>query len=243
MSKKRIKVIACKVMLRQLYRLAAESENIVDILWMEQELHNTPDSMRVWLQKTIDRIEETEQPYDAIVLAYGLCSNGTVGLRAKKTPLIIPRAHDCITLLLGDRRRYAELFEQNSGGVYWYSQGWVECTLMPGKERYDLQYADYLEKYGEDNAQYLMEMEQGWMREYRKAIYIRWPGDGERDEQKTKDAAAYLKWEYEGIQGDTSLLRALVDGPWDEGLFLVLPSGQPVAASNDPTIVKAGSIT
>lgn len=237
----RVKVIACKVMLRQLYRLAAESPNVVDILWMEQELHEKPDDMRKWLQATIDRIEAEEQPYDAIALAYGLCSNGTAGLRTKKTPLVVARAHDCITLLLGDRARYARLFEENSGGVYWYSQGWLESALMPGRRRYELLRKDYVEKYGEDNADYLMEMEQGWMRNYRKAVYIRWPGESGADEQKVQGEADFLTWEFQAVDGDTSLLKGLLDGPWDDGRYLVLPPGTPVAASNDESILKAGT--
>lgn len=239
-KKKRIKVIACKVMLRQLYRLAAESPNTVDILWMEQELHTRPEEMRRWLQATIDRIEETESPFDAIVLAYGLCSNGTTGLRTKKTPLVISRAHDCITLLLGDKNKYARLFEENEGGVYWYSQGWLESSLLPGRERYAALREEYAEKYGEDNADYLMEMEQGWMKNYKKAVYIRWPGESGEEEAHTHSEVDFLKWEFESVPGDVSLLAGLINGPWEEDKYLVLPPGVPVAASNDTGILKAG---
>ena len=39
------------------------------------------------------------------------------------------------------------------------------------RHRYELQLAEYTEKYGEDNAQYLMEVEQTWMKEYSWATY------------------------------------------------------------------------
>ncbi len=236
----KIKVIACKVMLRQLYALAAESENVVDILWMRQELHAEPDNMRAWLQHTIDRIEAEETPYDAIVLAYGLCSNGTAGLRASKTRLVIARAHDCITLLLGSKSTYAKLFEADSGGIYWYSQGWLESADMPGRERYETLYAEYCEKYGQDNAQYLLEMEQSWMRNYHKAVYISWPHEDEKGAEHTHAQAEFLNWTFERVLGDPSLLRDLIGGRWDEERFLVLEPGAPVAAAYDGGIVRAG---
>ena len=50
----------------------------------------------------------TGKGYDAIVLVYGLCNNGIVGLVARDTRVVMARAHDCITLLMGDRQRYLE---------------------------------------------------------------------------------------------------------------------------------------
>jgi len=38
---------------------------------------------------------------------------------------VVPRAHDCITLLLGSKERYAKLFGERPG-TYWYSAGWLE---------------------------------------------------------------------------------------------------------------------
>lgn len=60
----------------------------------------------------------------AVVLGYGLGSNGMVGLRAGVVPLVIPRAHDCISFL-GFRRRYVELFNKRWGTTY-YTSGWLE---------------------------------------------------------------------------------------------------------------------
>ncbi len=235
----RIKVIGCKVLMRQLYALAAASKNTVDILWMKQELHTEPDKMRLALQRAIDRVEQEEAPYDAIVLGYGLCSNGVVGLRARTAPLVMVRAHDCITMLLGSKQRYARLFEEGNGGIYWYSQGWIENADMPSRERYEKIYAQYLAKYGEDNAQYLMEMEQSWMREYQKAVYIRWPGEGDEGDAFTRESARYHGWAYQAEEGEQGLLRDLLDGPWDDPRFLMAPPGTSIAASHDDGILAA----
>jgi hypothetical protein len=83
-----------------------------------------------------------------------------VGLTSRRLPLVIPRGHDCVTLLIGSKERYREYFDTHRG-IYWYSSGWIERTLQPGRERYELTRRHYMETYGEDNAEFLMEMEQG----------------------------------------------------------------------------------
>ena len=169
----RIAVIACKVLLRELYYLSWNSPHIVEIWPVKQGLHCEPDNLRRKLQATVDAIEADEDISDAICLGYGLCSNGVAGISSQKVPIVIPRGHDCITLLLGSKERYRELFDSHSG-VYWYAPGWIEQSHQPGKERYELLYRQYVEKYGEDNAEYLMDMEQNWMKIYNWAIYIDW---------------------------------------------------------------------
>ena len=67
----------------------------------------------------------TRAGYDAILLGYALCGRGTEGLRAGKTQLVLPRAHDCIGLLMGSRQRYQAYFDTHPG-VYFRSPGWVE---------------------------------------------------------------------------------------------------------------------
>ncbi|MBK8050203.1 MAG: DUF1638 domain-containing protein [Anaerolineales bacterium] len=63
--------------------------------------------------------------YDAIILAYGLCGASTAQLIARHTPIVMPRAHDCITLYLGSRDRYQAEFEKHPG-TYWYSADYLE---------------------------------------------------------------------------------------------------------------------
>ena len=49
------------------------------------------------------------------------------GVHAQRCRIAITRAHDCITLLLGSKERYAEYVAQHPG-TYWYSAGWNRCT-------------------------------------------------------------------------------------------------------------------
>jgi len=224
----RLQFITCKVMQREAYFCAARSKNVVDILLMEQGLHDEPEKLRSEVQKALDNTCDIQgRPYDASLLGYGLCSNGIVGLSAK-IPIVAPRGHDCITLLLGSKDKYQEYFDSHRG-IYWYSPGWIESGKQPSKERYEKMLKEYKEKYGDDNAQYLMEVEQKWIKEYDWATYIDW-GFVDSDEYKnyTKRCAEFLHWNYDELKGSPVLMQKLVDGGWDDGEFLVIKPGQKI---------------
>ncbi len=235
----RLQLIACKVLQREVYLCAAGSKNTIDVVFMEQGLHNEPDRLREQVGKALQRTEDKKgRPYDATLLGYGLCSNGIVGLSAK-IPVVVPRAHDCITILLGSKERYKQYFDTHRG-VYWYSTGWIETGTQPGKQRCERLYADYCKKFGEDNAQYLMEAEQNWIKQYQWAIYVDW-GFPNSDAEKifTKECAEFLGWNYDQVKGDPSLLKRLMDGDWGNEDFLVVKPGRKICENvNNHGIIK-----
>ncbi len=224
----RLQFICCKVMQREAYFCGARSKNVVDVVLMEQGLHDTPDELRQEVQKALDNTLDIQgRPYDASLLGYGLCSNGIVGLSAK-IPIVVPRGHDCITLLLGSKEKYQEYFDSHRG-VYWYSTGWIEAGKQPSKERYEKLLAEYKEKYGDDNAQYLMEVEQDWITQYNWATYVDW---GLANTQKYKDyakqCAEFLNWSFDELKGSPALMQRLLDGDWDESDFLLVEPGRKI---------------
>jgi hypothetical protein len=232
--------IVCKVLQREAYLCASRSKHIVDVVLMPQGLHNQPDRLREDVQQALSRVTDMHgHPYDATLLGYGLCSNGVAGVQCG-IPLVIPRAHDCITLLLGSKEAYKEYFDSHHG-VYWYSAGWIEHSLQPGRERREQTHREYVEKYGEDNAEYLMEMEQTWMKEYSRATYIDWGLPASADYRRyTRECADYLGWNFDEVKGNSGLLMKLVNGEWDENEFLVVRPGQKIVPDvNNPGIIKA----
>lgn len=236
---KRFKCITCKVLQREVYFCASHSRNIVDVWLMPQGLHNEPDRLRIEVQKAIHEIQDIQSnSYDAILLAYGLCSNGIVGLNSR-IPLVVPRGHDCITLLLGSKDEYRQYFDSHKG-VYWYSPGWIESETMPGKDRFEKTLAQYTEKYGKENAEYLMEMQEGWMKEYEWATYVHWPQfDDSQYVEYSKQCARFMKWKFDKVEGKSGLIQRMMDGIWDEKDFLVLPPGKTIAEDlTSPGLIK-----
>ena len=234
----RVAVITCAVLDVEVETFKREAPNVVHVELLEQGLHNEPDKLRRELQAAVERVEARPE-VDVIVLGYGLCSRGSEGVFTKRCRMVIARAHDCITLLLGSKERYAEYVAKHPG-TYWYSPGWNKHTPMPGKERYELLRREYVEKYGEDNADFLMESEQHWFKTYDTAAFVHLgAGDVEKELSYTKSCANWLGWKCDLQHGDPALLKALLTGPWDAERFLVLQPGQTFRMTADERVIEA----
>lgn len=243
---KRLKALTCEVMARQVYLAAAYSPHVVDVELFRKGLHNTPNQLRDALQAQIDAASSGN--FDAIVLAYGLCGQSVKGLKARNAPLVVPRAHDCITLYLGSRARYAREFTENPG-TYWFSLDYVERSNMNNglvvlgsnvtSDSMQATYAEYVEKYGKENADYLMEVMGAWQAHYNRAAFIDMGvGDPAATEAEARDFAAKRGWRFERMEGDRDLIRRLIDGDWDAD-FLVVPPGEEIVQQMDETIVAS----
>lgn len=253
---KNYKLIACKLLNRELSLLTAESENFIDITWMRQELHNTPEKLKAALQAEIDSIEGGEDLHssdyrdnkimyakklDAILLGYGLCSNALIGLHSSKIPLVIPKGHDCTTLLMGSKEKYREYFDSIKGTSF-ISVGWADHGFERDEDtdREKLR-ARYMEEYDDEEAvDFLMEMTENMMAHYTCLTSIFWKEfKNQRLEEMGRRRAEENGWEYLTCEGSSSLLRDLLEGRWDEDKFLVVMPGQTVMPSYDDNIIKA----
>lgn len=236
MTPPNVAVITCAVLELEFQHFSADLPNVKHIEILKQGLHNEPDKLRAELQAAIDRVEALD--VHAIVLGYGLCSRGTEGVCTRRCLLVVPRAHDCITLLLGCKQRYAEYVAHNPG-TYWYSPGWNKHGGPPGKERYEKCFREYCEKYGADNAEFLMQTQQQWYSAYSRATYVDLGvGVTQADVDFTKQCAAYLKWSFDHQHGDPRLLRDLLTGPWDDDRFLVLNPRQTLRMTADERVIE-----
>lgn len=245
----RLKLIACEILFRELCWVAARSPNRVDVEFLPKGLHDIgQEGMNGRLQEVLAGVDPSR--YDAVLFGYGLCSNGLVGLRAQDVPLVIPRAHDCITLFFGSKERYLDYFQRHPG-TYFKTSGWIERgkdleQLAPQSIQHRSgmaqTYDELVEKYGEDNARFLHEELANMARNYARIAFIDMgiEPDGRFERQAREDAQG-LGWEFEKLQGDLGLIQRLVDGPWDEEEFLVVPPGFRVAPSFDEKIIKAES--
>jgi hypothetical protein len=234
----RYHLIACNVLWREFCYFAAQSPNQISFDFLRQGLHNTPEVLAKELQSAVDAADEAPGGlHDAILLGYGLCCNGLIGLTARRTRLVAIRAHDCITILLGSKERYQEYFDKHPG-TYWYSPGWIEQTPMPGKERYEALRRKYLEKYDEEEAEYLLRYEADWVTKYNQAAYVDvGVGDTERHAAFTRECADWLGWKSEVLRGDPRLIRGLLDGQWNSEDYLIVEPGQRVKPSYDERII------
>lgn len=243
----RLKLISCEIFYREMCAAVARSPNLVDVEFLPKGLHDIGSAgMLARVQEAVGRVDGSR--YDAILLGYGLCNNGVAGLAAPAVPLVIPRAHDCITLFFGSRARYLEYFHSRPG-TYFKTTGWIERGTDAGELRQlsvshqlgmDMTYEQLVAQYGEDNAQYLWETLCDTLRNYKQLTFIEMgiEPDG-RFEQQTREEADRRGWSYEKVPGDMGLIQRLVDGPWDGEDFLVVQPGQRVVGRPTDTIIDA----
>ena len=244
------KAIACEIAFRELCYAAAQSRHLVDLEFLTQGYHDIPATGRADIQKRIDAAPAGR--YDAILLGYGLCSTILTGLTATHTPLVIPRAHDCITFFLGSKERYQECFNAKPG-TYYYTSGWLECAKRRGQKgpiwggaslpaganaNFKAAYEEWVKKYGEDQAKYLMEEMNRWTDSYSYGTLITYEFVKHlKLREQVQQICTERGWDYDEIQGDMGLFHKLLDGEWPESDFLVVRPGQKVVATNDEKII------
>jgi hypothetical protein len=217
-------VIACRVM-QEL--LGAMLPRELPVTYLDITLHNTPKKLAAALQQEIDAVGEPS----TIIVGYGLCGNGLVGVKARTHTLVIPRTHDCVAIFLGSHQRYVQRFFANPN-TYYLTRGWLEAKDEPLQD-----YLDYVRDYDEETADYLVEMK---YRHYRKLCMV---GFNRQELDECRPMAMRVadfcgkRWnmEYEEVIGSTALLEALVRAPADienagSEFVVVPPQGQIEAA-------------
>ena len=243
------KILACKIFQRELAQVLLTCPNALDITFMRQDLHMTPTLLRDALQKEIDLIESGNDLHtnenrfgemEAILLGYGLCSNALAGIKSSRLPLVIPRAHDCITHFMGSKEAYADYFEKVKG-TFFYNQSWLDLGLELGESDLERKRSEYMEKFDgdEDTVEYLLEMDKEMLKNYHYITYITWPGmANESGIEKANAMAAKAGMKLLQYEGSNRLMEDFVNGNWNEKDFLILKPGQILQPSYDSMIIK-----
>ena len=228
---KRIFIIACSVLAGDLEQTARRTGLTVGTDFLPGGLHEDPDRLRQRLQQAVDRASRSGE-WDRIAIGYGVCGRGTVGIRAGRIPLNIPRVHDCISLFLGGDRLYREQFKRFPG-TYYLTEGWMAGRGDgPDSERPSAWMGDtrvYLdelvERYGVRRARQTFAFLNSWRSNYQRAVYID-TGLQEksgRARRRARQLAEENKWIFEELQGDTRLLGSLLTAEKTTGEILVVP--------------------
>ncbi len=213
-------ILACSVMRTEIEEVLSPDTE-VEVRYLEQALHRTPHLMPGRLQAEIDAVAGYA---GRIVLGYGLCSNGIVGVAARQQSIIVPRCHDCITLFLGSRASYDELFHKIPG-TYYLTPGWIEEK----KDPLGIVEFDYTPRVGSETAIWAMQEE---LKHYTHiALISSGLTDLEPYRRRAKENAAYFGKEYLELTGTLDYFRKMAHPDLlDDGLapddFISIAAGQ-----------------
>ncbi|MDR2340230.1 MAG: DUF1638 domain-containing protein [Deltaproteobacteria bacterium] len=210
-------VVTCDVVRSEMERAIGNRD--IPLKAMDYALHATPKEMPVKLNEAVSAMGASGCP--RVALGYGLCSNGTVGVKSEGE-LVIPRCHDCISMLLGSPERYMEVFNK-CPGTYFLSDGWMRNAGDP-LSTVELRYAP---KMGEKRAMKGMALE---IANYKYVCLINnGVGDIRRLRERAKENCLAFKKEFMELPADLSYFEALLDGPpYKASDFIALEAGEPI---------------
>ncbi len=211
-------VVACRTLEDELSVAREKTGRAYETFWIESGLHNTPHRLLERVQAALDGCAG----FSRVLLAFGFCGNAMAGLRTGDFELVLPRADDCISLLLSSPARRASILH-----TYFLTRGWLrgERTLWD-----EYQYA--VAKYGEETGRALFaELLAGYR-------YLGVIDTGcyplSEIEAQTARIAGGLGLERTVLSGSPDYLCELLAGPWEESRFLVFPPG---------AVISAGALT
>ncbi len=209
----RTRIIGCKTVIEEMRQLLPSD---LEPLTLESGLHLRPDKLRGALQTVIDEITSHTE---TIILGYGLCSMGVIGLKAAHSTLVIPRIDDCVAIFLGSREAYKKHLKQEPG-TYFLSKGWIEAEITLLDELKSME-----ERYGKRRAETVMKR---MLQHYKRLAFIDMGYANQNEHRQfARKAAKKFNLHFQEIKGTPELLLKICDGPWDDD-FVVIPPGHTI---------------
>ena len=207
-------MIACSMIEDEINKALKEENCDIDVVMMDRGLHAEPEKLLKTLQQEID----AHQEYDEILLCYGLCGNGTAGLKSEKATLIIPKFDDCINMMLcTGKRRSRELVKK---GIIYATAGWTQDDEGPFQ-----QFKHFKEIYDYDDETIADLMDMMYGNYSHLALLDTGCFDKEAVREHFERTAEFLGLELIEVPGTNRIIRQLIKGEYDDN-FIILPPGK-----------------
>ena len=217
---KKLAIIACQALEPELEQIR-DNDSEIEITYLEQHYHNTPNLLPQILQELVDKVSHYAEK---IVLGYGLCSNAISEIIAPHQGIIVPKCHDCIALFLGGHDIYKKEVRERPGTFY-LTPGWVnanadplgfmeeKCVPRMGREAAAFGASLALEHYS-----YIAFINTS----YKEISKVR---------ERAKENALFFKKDYQEINGTLSYFKKIVHGPHDEEYFFFFRKGEKISSN------------
>lgn len=215
-------IVACEVFRDELSQLFAELQINLPIEYFEMGMHDNPRTMLERLQAHITKLE-LDPTLERVIFAYGVCGGGLQGLLSQRLTLVAPYAHDCITVLMGNKQEH-EKFQKEEPYSFFLSNGWLKSVRIPGPQREAWlreQYSDY----EEDDLADLMDADKSAFGHYRQILLVETECQSEH-RQKAEESCASMGWTLKPYKGSLSWLRDLLMGHHVPEKFIIAKPGE-----------------
>jgi hypothetical protein len=220
-------IIACDVMKEELLKL--EQTSPLRFIFVSMGLHRWPERLREELARVL--ANEIPDGTTAIVFGFGLCGGALSGLTAPGIPLIIPKVHDCIPLLIGSREEYTRELEREKG-TYFLSGGWLE-----GERTLMTEYRRVRDRHGATKARKVIAT---MLDSYQRILFVS-TGHPRQEERsaEARELAQLLGLPLELRSGSSVWLDSLINGPWHSDNFIVI---EPYGTVSDEHFTNVGAV-
>ena len=211
-------ILACQTMRDEVELVLQQLDISYPVVYMESGLHSSPELLHQKVQEQIDALDTA----DVILMVYGCCGNGLIGIKSTKAKLVIPRIDDCISLLLGSIKERESI--PNVVSTYFITKGWLdpEGNVM-------WSYREWVERYGEQKA---LRITKKMLHNYTRFLIIDTGAYNiEIIMPKIKEFCKTFTMQYDVTPGSLRLLRLLLTGPWGSE-FIILNPGQETSLSD-----------
>ena len=216
-----IALIGCDIIRPELEVLCREHAPQTRLRFLDQNLHRRPEQMPAIIQAAIDDL--ADEDIAQVVLGYGLCSNGLVGVEAPPQGMIVPRVHDCVALVLGSRAAFDEQFTAHPG-TYYLTASWIDAD----KDPLGTMEKEYAPRLGRETAEWGMREE---LRHQTRIALVDsgvCAGSCDRVRDRAQANAEFFDKQYEELAGSAEYLKRLITGPYPQDEFIAIAPGDEV---------------
>lgn len=206
-------LISCGMLADELKKVCEGRKELPRIIELKRGMHNNPVQLKHKLQEIIDRHQDVEE----IVLTYGLCGYGTVGIFSKNTRLVIPKFDDCISQLLYQDKNGRQNRSEIKKGHFYLTRGWTHDSQSIFGECENI-----IKSYGEEGGDILKQIYGGY-----EIVSVIDTGAYDVREvlNKAEELKGYLEIQTEWVKGSTDILEKIISGAYDDN-FIILNPGE-----------------
>lgn len=136
-------LLTCQTMKNEVIKTIEEQNSDIPVHFMPNSLHSSPKKLHEYLQNVIDSTYNV----DEILILNGSCGGGGENLKATTADLILPKASDCIDVLLSGSNT------PRSQKSMYFTKSWMEFVKAS-----DLDFEKQAEKKGTEKAKSYLKM-------------------------------------------------------------------------------------